>query len=425
MSLELLQTIAQRMRIDVTQGSGVQWTSKLLPPTLDPTDGGVGTPEIPGGSDEPLLPDAPEDEDESTLDKTLEDAGEIVDGAQEEAGGGEKTATDAADELTGTTGTGTGAVDEALGLGDIQIELRVRILDEKGDPASDFSWAVGAEGESLKGKGGDIVPTPEQALETITLGFEILQEHTRETPPVARRTVQAAVRLSAGDTSTDWIDLPQVGLDVPVIPIPTIALLCEHPGFFDAARDKRNRILILVPGNSPLDGGVEALNGPLNAVLDAFKPLQTGPTPFSFNLLLDTVDRVIGIIGKTADPMVKVKLDAANQIPHLDHELDQGFSGPLSWHHAEDNTSSIVLIGPPGRVLECYNDRDYSTKQGQMNISVGPEWATLVRSLDSDDPDTASEPPNRVSVPHPPEGMREVLRSIRHFDNEISSVRFA
>ena len=83
----------------------------------------------------------------------------------------------------------------------------------------------------------------------------------------------------------------------------------------------------------------------------------------------------------------------------------------------------MILIGPPRRRIECFNARNFSSAEGQFNLSTGTELIALVADLHSASP--ADNPPGSASVPHAPSGSRFLLHSITTFGDEFSSLRFA
>jgi hypothetical protein len=122
---------------------------------------------------------------------------------------------------------------------------------------------------------------------------------------------------------------------------------------------------------------------------------------------------------------------------------------------AEDEMSSLVLIGPPPvltsiikvppgrgslgsagkrkrgipvfqnysfRVVECYNRRHLKTSKGHMQVFVGMEMCTIIRDLHrihkNQDAINASIPPKRIAVPVSAPGPESNFLSDIDLDNE-------
>ena len=83
----------------------------------------------------------------------------------------------------------------------------------------------------------------------------------------------------------------------------------------------------------------------------------------------------------------------------------------------------MILIGPPNRAIDCFNEDDLTPGEGQMRVSVDHQLIALVEDLGV--PVPASAPPGRVTVPHLPDGWNFwQAHYINSFKNELSSYRF-
>jgi hypothetical protein len=287
----------------------------------------------------------------------------------------------------------------------VNVEVRWRVRDESAAVVSDVDWRIGAGGPGLQGSGGDINPALGHALEALNLVFPVIfVELTGNPVPVGKRFIQASVRLSAGGVSTGFVDLPPVEVVLPVVPVPTILMLFQH-------KDFKGISLLVVPASSPLGPG------DIGAALDA---LRTAIDPFDDTLTV--LSFVVGEVGTVQDILdsAKIIFRKADELKNLnDIDLEGGL---LNDTEAEDELSSLIFFGPPRRQVQCFNARNFSSSEGQMNVTVGAELIVEIPNLHSNSP--ASTPFGRVSVPRAPNGTRFFRHSITSFGDELSSLRF-
>lgn len=111
---------------------------------------------------------------------------------------------------------------------------------------------------------------------------------------------------------------------------------------------------------------------------------------FSFlGLFLDSAATVAGALQSG-----NIAFRKADQIGNLnDIDLE---SGLINDTEAEDELSSMILIGPPRRRIECFNARKFSTSEGQLDLTAGTELIALVADLHSASP--ADSPPGSAGV---------------------------
>jgi hypothetical protein len=283
------------------------------------------------------------------------------------------------------------------------VDVRWRVRDANGQAVAGVSWSLAG---APSGTSGDIAPPIGRALDPLTLVFDLaFAEQTSSFQPLIQRRLEASVRLQAGGVSTGWIDLPPVDLQLPVIPVPTIAVFCQDTNF-------GSNKLVVVPGNSPFDQ--DTLQAAFQTLRDTLDPLRS---TFSFlGLFLDAAGTVADLLSGG-----NVAFRKADEISNLnDIDLESGFFNDTE---AEDELSSLILVGPPHRRIEGFNDQSFSTSQGQIDVTIGTELIVQVASLHSASP--ASIPPGRVGVPFPPDGSRFLFHDITTFGDELSSLRFA
>ena len=290
----------------------------------------------------------------------------------------------------------------------VSVDVKWRVLDENGNPAADVSWTLGTQ----SGQGGDLPVEPNEGLQlALTFAPEIVE---LTVPPrlASRRTARAAVRVAALDgttlrATTGWVDLPPIELLLPVVAVPTIAI------FFSGKFG--NDALIAVPGNSPVEEGT---------VVPALDQL---------NATLGTVGTALQIGGLFVSSLGDIRHALINNVTRLKFRKgdscgdlrDVQFAGAsfTDWNgeDGDDHFASMMMIGPPNRCVDCFNDSDLDTDEGQLRLAVDNGLHSSIESLASAAP--ASAPAGLASVVHAANGWR-FLHSIEHFENELSSYRF-
>jgi len=291
---------------------------------------------------------------------------------------------------------------------EVRADVRWRI-SEGAHPVADVSWTVGGA-SPVSGTGGDIQPPVGRGLDPLDLVFDLaFTELVGGDAPVVSRTLHASLQLVAGPVSSGWIDLPPVDLTLPAIPVPTVLIYCQDKNF-------GSNKLVLVPANSPLDEGT--LEAALTTLRDTLTPLRA--TASFLGLFLDEFDTVANLIRSG-----NLHFRKTNEISNMnDIDLESGW---LNDTEAEDELSSLAFVGPPGRRVESFNGRGFSTSEGQMDVTLRHELIALVPDTHSASP--ASNPPGCVTVPFAPHGSRwdgaDPWADITSFGDQFSSMRFS
>lgn len=306
----------------------------------------------------------------------------------------------------------------------VRVTIRWRIRDESGNivPHVNWSLASGASGttgeiiQHLTTNYRDLTAIPPADLTgLLALAFPILFVELLGVPrPLARRTIEAAVRLEVLGlgVATDWVELPPVTIELPVVGIPTVLVLTTDSMF-------GGEVLVVVPNGSPLEnvGDVTNALGNLTGILS---PLM-GTIP-ALGLFLTTFAPGSPVINALAHPNLKFR--RAEGIPFLrDVVWVQGIGNAIVNFNGEDSIDSLAFIGAPNRRVECFNDREFIVGQGQMDVTVGPELVVTISDLRSAAP--PSNPAGRASVRRPPGGTRFLFHGITTFGDELSSLRFS
>jgi hypothetical protein len=296
----------------------------------------------------------------------------------------------------------------------VTVQVQWRIRDEHGHPVADAEW-VTETASPMQGTGDPPLLAGEDAVAALELTLSAaFGELTLPPEPPRPRTVSAAIRLSAGTISTGWVDVPPLTLTVQLIPVPTVLLLFMH-------KDFKGRVLLVVPANSPIGDPPEVpLKDALDDVKDALDALGTVAGVATFfvghlQAVKDALDNAPAVIfGKTNSESNLNDIDLETHWFPLQNDTE-----------AEDELSSVIMIGPPGRKVEAFNKRNFETGEGQMDVVVGGELMVLGADLHTSAP--ATDPPGRIAVPHAPSGSRWHTYwwgDITGFGDELSSFRF-
>lgn len=190
-------------------------------------------------------------------------------------------------------------------------------------------------------------------------------------PEPRRYWIRCTVTLRAlGVTKT--FDLPDVPVFVPVIGVPTVLALFPETNFLP----KRGALLVVVPERSPFRE-VDELLSLVNRLQGIVSRLTAIPRFALFALGLQRLAAAIHaprLRFKVRDEIAnlnKVKLadiDASYVRYNGADVFDVGDQG--NDMEAEDNMSSLMLLGPPGRQVRCYNRRDLQAEVVELEIEL-------------------------------------------------------
>jgi hypothetical protein len=227
--------------------------------------------------------------------------------------------------------------------------------------------------------------------------------------PVIRK-VSATVTLEALGVQFGPLDLPPV--DVPVLPllVPTVLVMFLDKNFATAGN---SAALVVLPSNSPF-GSVGDIVNKLNALrapLDALKDF------LDLGAFFTGIPNVVGWLNAVPHVWVATA-DVANLNDITLIHYDSWFENDIE---AEDELSSLVLIGPAGRVARLFNARNFNSNEGQLDVTVPDSLMVQVADLHSATPSTT--PSGLASQVQQPAGTRfDPPHSITTFGDEISSV---
>jgi hypothetical protein len=282
----------------------------------------------------------------------------------------------------------------------VQVRVRVALTDQAGNHVNTIRWSVG---NTTSPDAQFELPTASVFSEVTGTLIATTQELDGSADLVITRYVLVEMNLSALGASSGWVGLPRIPVAVPILRVPTVLV-----GF--RFTDFTGNFLIMVPASSAL-----------NDMPDVTAALAT--LTAAVNNVRDSIEFAAVLLGKlgalsaalAAAPAGQATTFVKGNQPNLnDITLVQN-----EWYQndmeAEDEFSSLFLIGPNGRVCKLYNSRDYNDGEGQMNLNLGRQLAVSIPDTNSKNP--AEDPDGVVYVTKVPPGSKT-------FHNEISSVKF-
>jgi hypothetical protein len=239
--------------------------------------------------------------------------------------------------------------------------------------------------------------------ELVVLFRPDIVELGKSLPAPKKILIRGSVVLSVGSANVT-IRLPEVPVFVPAIAVPTIALFFLHSNFSPRQGDDDGAVLIVVPASSPLRSFEQ-----LQPVMDALDAALSSLSAFaSFSSFLLGVRDVTAAL--PAQPHIQFRAEDGignlNDITLIQRSIFENDT------EAEDELSSLIFVGPPGRRLQCFNARDFDTGEGQLDIVLGPEMFAAVHNLHSGTP-TVEPAGATISFPASASSFGDTLSSIR------------
>lgn len=254
---------------------------------------------------------------------------------------------------------------------------------------------------------------------------QILTTKTRYVTAKAKLIVNVTDPGSgAGRDVTTEVPLLRHPITVPAVPVPTAAIFFHADDLgvspTDTLASGHQFVLVAVPQDSAI-AGISALRDACETLrrltgtasqLVALAGLAVGvglPALTDLHSGLDALLKSLNLHKITSN--VGVAFVTADKVPNL-NDLDMvtyPWWEALNDIEAEDEISSFVLMGPPGRRLSVYRDRNFSGRGASVTCS--DRCITIVRKLTSVPPVT--EPPGHsIQVGDP------------KLNNRISSIAF-
>ncbi|HWY20579.1 MAG TPA: hypothetical protein VNX26_05115 [Candidatus Acidoferrum sp.] len=228
-------------------------------------------------------------------------------------------------------------------------------------------------------------------------------------------------------------------LDIVQAQIPTVVVMAQNP----LGPSFPGLTMVAVPASSAIQA-LTAIAGPLRAV----QSIMTNVAALAGVIALSPADTaLVGIFGGSSG-MIGSLLAALSSVidPNafiiadqiMDYsavEVSSSGCGLGGWFacHMNDRTSAILLVGPPGRSISCFNRYNLWVGTGAFTLSIGTEAAALLGNLTVSPPAGAAAGAVFAATPAPaaPPGIPLSAVTIitpasggTTFDNVISSMQF-
>jgi hypothetical protein len=230
-----------------------------------------------------------------------------------------------------------------------------------------------------------------------------------------QRYLHARVKLTALGVTSGWLDVPGNGLLILVEPllVPRMLVGGLHKNFAASSGNDEGASLVVLPTNSPFTAWAQVM-GTINNVRNSIAALSDLPKFASAMTGLPNILASLNAIPHIV-PVVE------DQIPYL-NDIDlitRGFFENDT--EAEDELSSILLVGPPGSYAQLYNAQNYGNGEGQLTLTVGEELFATIPDLHSANPSAGVGTVARVT---PPAGFNPLPpHNITQFGDELSSLQ--
>jgi hypothetical protein len=230
-----------------------------------------------------------------------------------------------------------------------------------------------------------------------------------------QRYVHARVKLTALGVTSGWLDVPGNGLLILVEPllVPRMLVGGLHKNFAASSGNDEGAALVVLPTNSPFTAWAQVMST-INSVRNSISALSDLPR---FASAMTGLPNILG----TIDSIPHIVPVVADQIPNL-NDIDLIQRGIFENDtEAEDELSSILVVGAPGSYAQLYNARDYGNGEGQLTLTVGEELFATIPDLHSADPPAGVGTVNRVTAPG---GFNPLPpHNITQFGDELSSLQ--
>jgi hypothetical protein len=328
--------------------------------------------------------------------------------------------------LTASQLNGLIATDEVLNAASaVKMEVAWGVEDRNGN-------AVGQDKAIVCSRGTDTAANLAKSLQATVLVLPDFVELVRDATalPIKTRYVTASVTLSVGKGGPrERIKLPllRYPITVPAIPIPTLAVFFAKRNLgVDVNGELQSGdqfALIVVPQNSPI-GDLPALRAILETLSELMRTVDNiktlaglaGNVLPALSQLTESANTLTGALNAhVIGSNVGIAFVAADRIPNL-NDVDTIKRG--IFHNdieAEDTISSLVLLGPPGRRLRCFQDRGYTGRA--LTVATGGACTAIV--VEMNHPSITVLPP-KIDGLEPP----STTQMVGELDNRMSSLAF-
>jgi hypothetical protein len=192
---------------------------------------------------------------------------------------------------------------------------------------------------------------------------------------ISRRRIFCKVTVNLGSDTTDRL-LGPVDILLPKVQLPTVLVMTEHAV---GGAGYPGAVLVAVPSQSLLT--LDQLTDKLRQVQVVLDRIQNLSQLAGFG---DTIAQINEIIGLVGNPTIRiptfVKQDQIMDLWYVMRE-PAGFLG-FGYKSWEDCISSLMMIGPPGRVARFYNAKNFWERLGAFEIVLGAKAVGFIKTLD-------------------------------------------
>jgi hypothetical protein len=244
---------------------------------------------------------------------------------------------------------------------------------------------------------------------------------------LVRATVDIA--LADGTTKTAQLHLP---VKVAALALPTLVLMCTRRHFAHTGGPRR-ALLLLVPHESGLAGLVSATDESevshlasaqtIETTLDELRTslLRVASISGGFAAYLLGLQRVVSLIRtyRSAAAKTYVRFRVADPQPTGDDGVADLSVIAVPSDTLEDTVSSVLLIGPPLRVAQLFNDRNFTG--AELDLIARDQCYVAVGNLKAKQP--LGDPSTGLADQQPTVDV--VTEPGDDFENDFSSVRFS
>jgi hypothetical protein len=324
------------------------------------------------------------------------------------------------------------------------------------------SWRIQDDRGNPLQRGNDYVVDVTSDLTSVTPLFALMPAFVELSNPaadvVARRFLFCDLTFSDinGKLANPFnYSIGPATLDVVQAQLPTLVAMTQNALGMDPTKPAMGfpgLTMVALPASSVL-GALSAVAAPLQAVKSTMSnvALLAGLAP---NFTLSATEKaLVGIfqgsanligglltaVSSVIDPNAFVIADQIMSFNNV--EVSSGGCGLFGWFpcNMNDETSAILLVGPPTRSISCFNRYNLWTAAGAFTLTIGIEAAALAGDL-SVSPALGTLAGTTVSatpVPAPPAGLMlstltvntpansgNPFHNARTFDNMISSMQF-
>ena len=229
---------------------------------------------------------------------------------------------------------------------------------------------------------------------------EVIELTSADDPGTTPRRVTAQVTMFAGSTNVGTRTLGPVEVQVRRLAMPTILAMFLH-------RNYTGYILVVIPEETYIFS-LGNVTGNVQALYNLLLPFATNPR-------LGFVVEALATLHSALLGEDDIQFRKTDEIANLNDITLK--SGTFNDTEAEDELSSLLLVGPPGRAVDFFNDRDFEPFEGVFTLTTREQLVAGVRDLHADFPSV--EPVGASLLPRlQPPGSDT-------FGDQLSSLRFS